>query len=77
LAVSAIRNTPLLVQLFVVFFGFSSLGVRLSAPTAAIVALTVNLGAYATETIRAGFEAVPRAQVVRLLPDICTPRLNH
>jgi polar amino acid transport system permease protein len=61
--VEAIRNTPLLVQLFVVFFGFPSLGIRLSAPTAAVVALTLNLGAYATEIIRAGFEAVPRAQI--------------
>jgi polar amino acid transport system permease protein len=61
--VEAIRNTPFLVQLFVVYFGFPSLGIRLSAPTAAVVALTINLGAYATEIIRAGFEAVPRAQI--------------
>ena len=61
--VEVIRNTPLLVQLFLVFFGLPSLGVRLDATTASIIALTVNLGAYATEIVRAGFEAIPRAQI--------------
>jgi polar amino acid transport system permease protein len=61
--VEAIRNTPLLVQLFLVFFGLPSLGIRLSAPTAAMIALTINLGAYATEIVRAGLLAVPRAQI--------------
>jgi polar amino acid transport system permease protein len=61
--VEAIRNTPLLVQLFLVFFGLPSLGLRLDATTASIIALTVNLGAYATEIVRAGLEAIPRAQV--------------
>jgi len=61
--VESIRNTPLLVQLFIVFFGLPSLGVRLDATTAAVVTLTVNLGAYATEIVRAGLEAVPKAQV--------------
>src|SRR3954451_7085800 len=61
--VEAIRNTPLLVQLFLVFFGLPSLGLRLDATTASIIALTVNLGAYATEIVRAGLEAIPRAQI--------------
>ena len=61
--VETIRNTPLLVQLFLVFFGLPSLGLRLDATTASIIALTVNLGAYATEIVRAGLEAIPRAQV--------------
>ena len=61
--VEAIRNTPLLVQLFLVFFGLPSLGIRLDATTASIIALTVNLGAYATEIVRAGLEAIPRAQI--------------
>jgi len=61
--VEVIRNTPLLVQLFIVFFGLPSLGVRLDAMTAAFIALSVNLGAYSTEIIRAGLEAVPRAQI--------------
>ena len=61
--VEVIRNTPLLVQLFIVFFGLPSAGIRLTATTAAVIALAVNLGAYATEIIRAGLEAIPRAQV--------------
>ncbi|HSE78413.1 MAG TPA: amino acid ABC transporter permease, partial [Alphaproteobacteria bacterium] len=61
--VEMIRNTPLIVQLFLIFFGLPSAGIRLDAMTAAIVALTINLGAYATEIIRAGLEAIPRAQI--------------
>ena len=61
--VEVIRNTPLLVQLFVVFFGLPSLGVRLDAGVAALVALSVNLGAYATEIIRAGIDSVHKSQV--------------
>jgi polar amino acid transport system permease protein len=61
--VEAIRNTPLLVQLFLVFFGLPSIGLRLDAETASVVALSVNLGAYAAEIVRAGLEAVPRTQV--------------
>jgi len=58
-----VRNTPLLVQLFIIFFGLPSLGVRLDAVTAALIALSVNLGASTTEIIRAGLEAVPRSQI--------------
>jgi polar amino acid transport system permease protein len=61
--VEVIRNTPLIVQLFIVFFGLPSAGVRFDAMTAAAIALAVNLGAYSTEIIRAGLEAVPKAQV--------------
>jgi polar amino acid transport system permease protein len=61
--VEVIRNTPLLVQLFLVYFGLPSLGLRLDGLTAAILTLTVNLGAYTTEIVRAGLEAVPKAQV--------------
>ena len=63
--VEVIRNTPLLVQLFVVFFGLPSLslGVKLGAGAAALVALSVNLGAYATEIIRAGIDSVHKSQV--------------
>ena len=61
--VEAIRNTPLLIQLFIVFFGLPGLGLRLDAPIAAAIALTVNLGAYATEIVRAGLQAIPRTQV--------------
>lgn len=58
-----IRNTPLLIQLFIVFFGLPGIGLRLDAPVAAAVALTVNLGAYASEIVRAGLQAIPRTQI--------------
>ena len=61
--VEAIRNTPLLIQLFLVFFGLPSLGLRLDATIAAVVALTINLGAYSTEIIRAGIQAIHKSQV--------------
>lgn len=61
--VEVIRNTPLLVQLFIVFFGLPSVGIKLHPTTAAIIALVINLGAYCTEIVRAGFEAVPSTQI--------------
>jgi polar amino acid transport system permease protein len=61
--VEAIRNTPLIVQLFLIFFGLPSAGLKFDANTAAMVALTVNLGAYTTEIVRAGLEAIPRSQI--------------
>lgn len=60
--VELIRNTPFLIQLFFVFFGLPSLGIRLTAMEAAILAMTVNLTAYTIEILRAGIEAVPRGQ---------------
>jgi polar amino acid transport system permease protein len=61
--VELIRNTPLLVQVFIVFFGLPAIGVRLEANTAALLAMVINVGAYATEIVRAGIEAVPRGQI--------------
>ncbi|MDB5799243.1 MAG: glnP [Rhodocyclales bacterium] len=61
--VEAIRNTPFLVQLFFIFFGLPALGVKLDEWTAAIIAMVVNLGAYSTEIIRAGIQAIPRGQI--------------
>jgi polar amino acid transport system permease protein len=58
--VEAIRNTPFIVQLFFVFFGLPALGIHLSEYVAAILAMTLNLGAYSIEIIRAGIAAVPR-----------------
>lgn len=57
--VEFIRNTPFLVQLFFVFFGLPSLGLRLDALTAALIALVLNIAAYFTEILRAGLEASP------------------
>ena len=61
--VELVRNTPFLVQLFFVFFGLPSLGVKLSESQAAVIAMVVNLGAYSTEIIRAGVEAIPKGQL--------------
>ena len=61
--VEAIRNTPLIVQLFLIFFGLPSAGLKFDANTAAMVALSINLGAYTIEIIRAGLEAIPRSQI--------------
>lgn len=60
--VELIRNTPFIVQMFFVFFGLPSLGLRLSAMSAAVLAMTINLTAYAIEIVRAGIAAVPSGQ---------------
>ncbi|WP_294923671.1 amino acid ABC transporter permease [uncultured Paracoccus sp.] len=60
--VEAIRNTPFLVQIFLVYFGLSSLGLSLSAVTVAIIALTINVGAYTAEIMRAGFDSIHKGQ---------------
>jgi polar amino acid transport system permease protein len=61
--VELIRNTPFIVQLFFIFFGLPGLGLRLSPEAASVVAMVINLGAYAAEIVRAGVEATPRGQV--------------
>jgi len=61
--VELIRNTPFIVQLFFVFFGLPAMGVKLSETQAAFIAMVVNLGAYSTEILRAGIEAVPRGHI--------------
>ncbi len=61
--IEVIRNTPLLVQLFIVYFSLPSLGLRLDADEAAVLGLALNFGGYATEILRSGIEAVPRGQV--------------
>jgi polar amino acid transport system permease protein len=61
--VEAIRNTPLIVQLFLIFFGLPSAGLKFDADTAAMIALSINLGAYTIEIVRAGLEAIPKSQI--------------
>ena len=61
--VELIRNTPFIVQLFFIFFGLPALGLKLSETVAAFLAMTINLGAYSTEIIRAGIEAVPKGHI--------------
>jgi polar amino acid transport system permease protein len=60
--VEVVRNTPLLVQVFLVYFGIASLGWRVEANVAAIAALVFNVGAYTCEIVRAGIESVQRSQ---------------
>ena len=60
--VEIIRNTPFLVQLFFIFFGLPSIGVRLDPMVAAILAMTLNMAAYTIEVVGAGLDAVPGGQ---------------
>jgi len=57
--VEIIRNTPILVQIFFLYFGLPQIGIRLEAFTVAWLAVTIWGGAFNTENFRAGFEAVP------------------
>jgi polar amino acid transport system permease protein len=60
--VEVFRNTPLLVQLLIIYFGLPVMGVRLSPVVAASVALVLNNAAYITEIVRAGIKVTPRGQ---------------
>ena len=57
------RGTPLLVQLFVVFYGLPDLGIRMDPFPAAVLVFSLNEGAYCAETVRAALEAVPEGQM--------------
>ena len=61
--VELIRNTPFIVQLFFLFFGLPGIGVRLTPEWASVLAMVVNLGAYAAEIVRAGIKTTPRGQI--------------
>ncbi len=61
--VEIIRNTPFLVQIFIFYFGLSSIGLQMPAPVAAVITMVINVGAYSSEIIRAGMDAIPRGQV--------------
>jgi polar amino acid transport system permease protein len=61
--VEVIRNTPVLLQIIMIYFALPELGIRLDAYQAAVVALGINAGAYLTEIIRAGLQSVPRGQI--------------
>jgi polar amino acid transport system permease protein len=61
--VELMRNTPFLIQLFMVFFGLPLIGIRMSGDMAALLAMTLNLGAYASEIIRAGVDSVHKSQL--------------
>ncbi|RJG41360.1 amino acid ABC transporter permease [Mesorhizobium sp. DCY119] len=61
--VELIRNTPFLLQVLFIFFGLPALGLSLAAWPAAVLALTLNCGAFASEIIRSGVDAIPRGQI--------------
>ena len=61
--VELMRNTPFIIQLFFIFFGLPSLGVRLSVEMASVLAMVLNLGAYACEIVRAGLQTTPKGQL--------------
>lgn len=62
LYISVIRGTPLLVQLFLIFYALPQLGVRINPFPAAVIAFSLNVGGYAAEIIRASIESLPRGQ---------------
>ena len=61
--VEVIRNTPFLVQIFIIYFSLPALGISIGASEAAVVAMVVNFGAYGTEILRAGIESIAHGQV--------------
>jgi cystine transport system permease protein len=60
--ISIVRGTPLLVQLFVIFYGLPSVGVTIEPWPSAVVAFSINVGGYAAEVIRAAILSVPKGQ---------------
>jgi len=58
--VEVVRNTPLLIQLWLVYFGLSQIGIELNALTSGLLVLSLNTGAYTAEILRAGFESVDK-----------------
>jgi polar amino acid transport system substrate-binding protein len=60
--IEIIRGTPLLIQLYLIFFGLPHLGLNLSPFMAAVLGLGLNYGAYEAENYRAGIEAIPASQ---------------
>ncbi|MEV7608223.1 amino acid ABC transporter permease [Microbacterium sp. NPDC089320] len=60
--ISVIRGTPMIVQLFVIFYGLGSVGIKLDPWTSAIIALSLNVGGYGAEVVRAAILSVPKGQ---------------
>jgi cystine transport system permease protein len=60
--VSAIRGTPLLVQLFIIFYGLPSIGLTINPFISAVIGFSLNVGAYASEIIRASIISIPKGQ---------------
>lgn len=62
--IEPIRGTPLLVQLFVLYFGLPSVGIKLDAFTASVLALGLNSGAYQAEIFRSAVKSIPDSQIL-------------
>lgn len=60
--VSAIRGTPLLVQLFIIFYGLPTIGLTIDPFPSAVIGFSLNIGAYASEVIRAAILSIPKGQ---------------
>lgn len=71
--VELVRNTPFIIQLFFIFFGLPSLGLRLSVEVACVLAMVLNLGAYACEIVRAGLQTTPKGQLEAAMSLALTP----
>jgi polar amino acid transport system permease protein len=71
--VELVRNTPFIIQLFFIFFGLPSLGLRLPVEVACILAMVLNLGAYACEIVRAGLQTTPKGQLEAAMSLALTP----
>src|ERR1035437_5193448 len=61
--VESIRNTPVLLQVFIAYFAVPSLGIHINSFTAGVIALGINVGAYLAEVFRAGISSVPKGQL--------------
>jgi polar amino acid transport system substrate-binding protein len=61
--IEVIRGTPLLIQLFIIFYGLPSIGIRFSPLWAAVIGLGINYAAYEAENYRAGIQSIPRGQI--------------
>lgn len=61
--IELIRNTPFLVQIFIVYFSLPAMGISVGANEAALAAMVVNFGAYGTEILRAGIDSIGRGQI--------------
>lgn len=60
--ISIIRGTPLLVQLYIIFYGLPSIGITIDSYLAAVIGFSLNVGAYASEIVRASIQSIPKGQ---------------
>ena len=61
--IEAVRNTPFIVQIFFIFFGLSSVGIRMPIVAASVFAMVINVGAYTAEIMRAGMDSIHPSQI--------------